>query len=144
MPRLPAALLALALLAIPTSRADTSHAPLAVGAAVVSDSFALVTWTTGQAPADYYKVYGIRNGAATFLTQTNTPLPGETGDVVVPGGYSTYAVSGVSGGIESPMRYGIAVRIPDIPYCVRVSYPPLDIGYRPSCIEEILKIVIRT
>lgn len=99
LPRLLAALLALALLpalAEPVHADGASpHAPSFV-TAQDSGGLALVSWSPGEEAADFYRVYGL-DGAALV------PLDSADGfSARVPGGYAGYAVAGVKVGAESP------------------------------------------
>jgi hypothetical protein len=91
-------LLALFVLLLPVAAADdASFAPRLAVAALASDAQALVAWLPGDAPAESYNVYGLTPNGPVLLAAT------PAGQALVPAGFAAYAVSGVSGGVESPL-----------------------------------------
>ncbi len=91
------ALLAAFLLLLPAGAAGgiDPHAPVAV-AAIQTGNVVLVEWTPGALAPDYYNVYGVENGARTLLETELT-----TDHAQVEGGFATYEVTAVTGGVES-------------------------------------------
>jgi len=67
--------------------------------AVSAAGQALVSWTPPTTPADSYNVYGVVDGGLTFLDETSGL------EALVDGGYTTYAVTAIHGGDESPPTY---------------------------------------
>ena len=121
----------LALLASIASAAD-SYAPTYVVFARTSAQGATVAWLPGDELADSYRVYGIdETGTRHSLAVVNVAtLANGSASLDVDGGYVTYAVAGVLGGIESPMTMGAAVVGGRDP-CVYVSPPDVVVSCLP-------------
>lgn len=116
-----AAILLISGLALPASAQPSSEgfAPSFVLYFTHSDDTALVSWAPGSDVADYYNVYGVLDEQAPTLL-ASVQFGNLT--VRVPGGYSTYAVSGVRLGIESQLVYPVGDK------CVRIGLDPPDAG----------------
>jgi len=112
-------LVPLLVIAPSASAATPAYTPSLVTAATYSGS-ALVSWAPGSEAADSYNVYGLAPNAPPTLLGTFTVSTVAEGafNLAAPSGFAAYAVSGVLGGVESPM----------------VSSPAMSAGGDP-CIE---------
>jgi len=96
--RLPLCALVVAAILVPTqARAAEPFAPLVASATLAPEAQVLVAWVPGESMADSFSVYGISpSGSLTLLRSGITDL-----SVMVPMGFTSYAVSGVRNGVES-------------------------------------------
>lgn len=107
-----ALLLCLALLATvsaPVANADSdAYAPVLAVAGDVSEATAVVWWLPGTELADSYRVYGIDGGPVLLGEFDVATNPLDALSLVVPSGFSAYAVSGVKANVESDLTIAIA------------------------------------
>jgi len=97
-------LLVLLLLAPQASAECAPYAPSFVIVATTTDAAVLVSFLPGSQVADSYNIYGLAPGAPPTMLGTFTPsAPTDALSFVAPAGFDAYAVSGVLGGVESPM-----------------------------------------
>lgn len=84
-----------------------AYAPSVVVASDVRDVTGLISWVPGREMADSFRVYGIA-GSPVLLGEANgTDNPVEALSMTVPGGFQTYAVSGVKNGVESRLVFAL-------------------------------------
>jgi hypothetical protein len=135
-------LLTLALIVSPVAAGDgnESFSPRDVAVVALDDAQALVAWTPGEIPADSYRVYGIDANGPVLLVDSVSSLGAATLATVVTGGFPSYAVSGVKGGVESARTIGTGVG------CVTVTlYPTPDVSTRcPPARTETLPVEVRS
>lgn len=122
------------LLLSPLASADASFAPAAVAVIEVGDADALVAWTTGTALADTYRIYGISAGGGRTLLGEVPPTESDAGSLLVEGGFTTYAVSGVLDGQESAPTYAARTE------CVtlEIDVVPPGVGVDPLCVLDVV------
>ena len=117
----PLLLAALALLA-PTVAGDATLARPLAAFASESGAGALVTWIPGPERADFYRVYGLRDGALVPIPEATT-----TGtSAEVPSGFTAYGVTAVRDGAESAPV--LAVR-GGTGYCVYLDWTTIPPTY---------------
>lgn len=111
---------ALLMVAVPAAAEDANPAeawkPLAA-VALASGSWATVSWTPGEEVGDAYHVYGILDDTMILLMTIEGELNAE-----VQSGFSSYAVTAVKSGLESPPQ--IAVLASTICISVDPGTPP--------------------
>lgn len=121
-PRMAPLALVVALLLTPTALGvlpDPTQ-PLAA-VAFVSGSTTTVSWTPGPEGADTYRIYGLTAEGMAWLSDAT---PDET-SVLVPVGYSGYAVTGIKNGQESEATRALIVRdLTDPPQCIGIEPGP--------------------
>lgn len=115
--------LAMLVLLAPLAAGEDSaaFAPVGVATAPIGTEVA-VSWAPGTEPADSYRIYGVsREGAITLLLDTAETENPSSLAAVVESGWNSYAVSGVSGGVESKLVYSLGSL--DLG-CVTVEFHP--------------------
>lgn len=117
----------------PPAEATPGTAPVTVQAESVDAISAIVTWTPGTVVAEEYRVYGIHEDGTPQLLTVVDGVPVEEFLASVEAGYTTYAVSGVSGGVESRLVYAGEAGTD----CVMVDYDPLVVFYNLDCVWDL-------
>jgi len=115
-----AALLAALFVPAPLASAAEPFAPLVASATLAPDAQVVVSWVPGAQAADSFNVYGITpEGGMTLLRAGITDF-----SATMPGGFSSYAVTGVSMGAESA-----AVRAIQGECGFVISWDPPNVAY---------------
>lgn len=124
------AFLAVALALVAPAVADsgpTPYSPTSVVGTELDPGTVLLQWAPGAEPADSFRVYGVEDGALTLLADTSGSDAPRLMTITVPGGFQTYAVSGVRAGAESAP---VLVTKTLAAGCVHVQTGPPDISQR--------------